>query len=143
MINYFDMTKHFYLFIALVGFMMVSCSSDEPKTEISQELAEGYRDGTVSKCFKFDKCELFERADESSEWHPVEEWYGEIFYPSMIYFTGGKVLASVEFPSTTDEVYREVKELWEALVNTKKCDEHLYVSTDFQLDNSEKKTRNW
>lgn len=137
--------KKWYLMIvvAFLGVMITSCSDEPtPTKEIDPNVVLAYKEGGVSKCFKFDTLENFKRKTKTSKWEiENENILGDLIYHDVIMFTDGMVLTPVQIPIYFGGTIAELRMTWDAYRKVTKCKELLYVEVPFFYDEAAERIR--
>lgn len=132
-----------WFIVTSLGLIVSSCSSDEPKPEIDNDVVSAFRSGKVSKSFKLVDIDCYERNDSQSKWEYTGSPSSVIFMGSYnpIVFADGKVL--VPFLLTERVEYRsqghyetiwllsEVLSVYRKMTDNK---EKPYVGTPFEFE---------
>lgn len=136
------MNRLIILMVSLLAMLAVSCSSDEPKTEIDSEVVQAYRAGGVTKCFKIADLDIFIRDNSHSKWkRPDSDYVVDLIYNRSILFSNGKVCTSLNFSLGQGELIDRLSMVWEAYRKKTQCKEILYVAVPFELDESTNRMR--
>lgn len=137
--------KKWYLMIvvAFLGVMITSCSDEPtPTNEIDPNVVLAYKEGGVSKCFKFDSFKIYDRDNLTSNWMlNTDDYLIDLIYNDVIMFTEGKVLTPVQIPMYFGGTIAELRMTWDAYRKITKCKELLYVEIPFSYDESTQKMR--
>lgn len=129
-----------WIVAAILGLIVSSCTSDEPTTEINDEVVEAYQNGGITKCFKISSSDHFKRKDVNSKWEKLTNDGIAGIYPAceMIVFTKGQVWTEVRLHPSMKKVYSTLSSVWQMYKHKTGCNEILYTATTFQFDRSKK-----
>lgn len=126
----------FLALIAMVGFGFSSCS-DDPKQEIDTATLQAYRNGDVSRCFKFKECKRYYRENNHSNWGdvPSDLLGGGRWTDQRILFTQGMICTFLTHdPGFENTAKSMAMEVFEAYKKVTQEDPVILIATKFEID---------
>lgn len=138
------MKKYIFIVVTIFAMSVVCSCSDEP--EIENNVVEAYKAGDVTKNFQIESVKIFTKDNPNAKWERVDEDYMiDLVYDESILFNNGRVCTALNLHPMSDDLSGELLMVWSAYKKVTKCDNLLYTTVAFQLDQATNrmKINNW
>lgn len=124
-----------FTILAIIALIITSCSSEEPKPIIDQEVLDGYLTAKISKNFDLIGTEYFERDNPESKWHTAKwDLMGWEPTANSIFFNRGQIWTPLKFYLSEGWPGRTVQMVFDVYKKRTKYNKKIYIATDLDID---------